>query len=100
MEFRELANLRRSLNEILEQQVLTAKTENILPAAVEEGIEEGGATIQGYPASAYVTQLVVRTLLKRQKLPPTPKEKFRRWAVKQTQRQLSLLTANTKTADV
>lgn len=77
-------------------QATITKAEGLLTAAVENG----GASIQGYPPSAYVTQLVVRTLLRRKKLSKDIKDKVRRWAIDQTQHQLSLLLANNKTADV
>ena len=60
---------------------------------------DGGVRIQGYPPSAYVTQLAMRALLKRSALRAKTRAKLRRWAIDETQRQLALLVANDKTAD-
>jgi hypothetical protein len=67
---------------------------------LQEGISKGALSLQGYPASAYVTQLGIRTL---KKVSPVNEEYAREiseWAEKEINKQIALLSRNDKTADV
>lgn len=72
------------------------KAERILSA----GASKGALSVQGYPPSAYVTQLVVRTLRKRSLLNPKAARKISDWAEREINKQIALLSRNDKTADV
>lgn len=85
--------------EVLERadyQDKVAKAEKIL----RKSLQSGGASVQGYPASPYVTQLVVRVLLARNAIDDALREKVHTWAEQQIKQQLSLFLANAKTADL
>jgi hypothetical protein len=66
-----------------------------------ESVSTGGARIQGYPQSAYVTQLVTRVLNRRGVLESNPAlvERIREWSEREMHRQLGLLKAGHKTGD-
>jgi hypothetical protein len=85
---------------------LVNKMEEMLQKEVEDG--RGGVRIKPepdivgikpYPPSAYLTQLVVRTLRRRGKLNGTLQELVGKWAWAELTRQLALLQAKSKTAD-
>jgi hypothetical protein len=57
-------------------------------------------SVQGYPPSAYVTQLVVRTLKKNGALRATSAQKISDWAEREINKQVALLSRKEKTADV
>jgi ATPase family protein associated with various cellular activities (AAA) len=72
-----------------------AKMEKVL----RDAVKNGGVSIEPYPPSAYLTQLVVRVLLRRSKLTPKLKEAVNKWAWAELARQLALIQAKSKTAD-
>ncbi len=61
--------------------------------------DNGGVKIAPYPASAYLTQLVVRVLRRREKLLPELGEKVNLWAWPELARQLALVQARSKSQD-
>ena len=61
--------------------------------------DNGGVKIAPYPASAYLTQLVVRVLRRRDKLLPELGEKVNLWAWPELARQLALVQARSKSQD-
>ncbi len=75
---------------------LMSKAEGIL----QESIKGGGAQVQDYPPSSYLTQLVVRVLLRRSALPPQAAETVKEWAWREIEHQIALLIASSKTADL
>jgi hypothetical protein len=72
-----------------------AEMEQILQNAVKSG----GVSIDTYPPSAYLTQLVVRTLGRRSKLTDELEKAVRKWAWEDLTYQLALIQAKSKTAD-
>jgi len=62
-------------------------------------LKDGSVTIEKYPPTAYLTQLVVRVLLRRSKLTNKLKEKVKSWAWGQLPHQIGLVKANSKFAD-
>lgn len=62
------------------------------------GANKGSLSVQGYPASAYVTQLAVRTLKKRFRIKKSAR-KISDWAEREINKQVALLSRNDKTAD-
>ncbi len=74
-----------------------AQIEKILQKAVRTGA--GGVSIDDYPPSAYLTQLVVRALRKRNKLSDYLDEKVKERAWSELPYQLALVQAGSKTAD-
>jgi hypothetical protein len=66
---------------------------------INEVEKDGGASIQGYPKSAYVTQLVARVLRTRGSLTTGIAQNIAAWSEREMQRQLALLTAGHKTGD-
>ena len=75
---------------------ITAK-EQILQEELQKG--QGAVSISAYPGSAYLTQLVVRVLRRRQKLTAELEGLVRAWAWEQLTRQLALVQARAKTQD-
>jgi hypothetical protein len=71
--------------------------EEILQKEVKKGA--GGVGIENYPASAYLTQLVVRVLHGRKKLGDDLRELVNTWAWAELTWQLALIQAKSKTAD-
>jgi hypothetical protein len=71
--------------------------EGLLQNAVSSG--KGGVKIDEYPSSAYLTQLVVRTLKRRSKLTDELRKLVNGWAWSQLEYQLALIEAKSKTAD-
>jgi ATPase family protein associated with various cellular activities (AAA) len=71
--------------------------EEILQNAVKTG--NGGVSIDDYPASAYLTQLVVRALRNRSKLTESLDRQVKTWAWTELPYQLALIQAESKTAD-
>jgi len=67
--------------------------------ALSKGVRNGYAQVLNYPASAYVTQLVVRTLSKREMLTSQIQGDVLSWARAEIANQLALAHANSKTAD-
>lgn len=76
---------------------LVGQMEETLRKKIEAG--GGGVCIESYPPSAYLTQLVVRALRKRGKLPEELEERINKWAWAELTRQLALIQAKSKTAD-
>jgi hypothetical protein len=72
-----------------------AEMEEILQAE----LEEGRVAIHKYPPSAYLTQLVVRSLRGRSKLTDDLGIKVNKWAWAELTYQLALIHAKSKTAD-
>lgn len=72
-----------------------AEAERILQA----GLAQGFASVEEYPPSAYVTQLAVRALQKRGKLPDHIRLIIEDKAWSEVHRQLALLGAQSKSAD-
>ena len=70
--------------------------ENILELA----LKSGAASIEDYPPSAYLTQLVTRVLRTRKALPRRLATRIAAWAWDEIDHQLGLLTAKSPTADV
>lgn len=61
--------------------------------------KKGALSVEGYPASAYVTQLVIRTLIKRSNLDLESARNISDWAEREINKQVVLLSRNDKTAD-
>jgi len=76
---------------------LVAKMEKMLQKTVTQG--RGGVRIEEYPSSAYLTQLVVRALFRRSKLPDNLRKLVNDWAWAELTRQITLVQAKSKTAD-
>ncbi len=74
-----------------------AKKEEILQSEIRKG--KGAVSIAEYPASAYLTQLVVRVLRRRKTLPPDLELVVNDWAWAELTRQLALVQAKSKTQD-
>jgi hypothetical protein len=64
-----------------------------------DGLKDGYAAVGGYPPSAYVTQLVVRVLQKREKLDDATARRVQDEAWREIYRQLCLQAAESKSAD-
>jgi hypothetical protein len=62
-------------------------------------MRSGGVSIPPYPASAYLTQLVVRSLDRRSKLTSALRASVNKWAWAELARQLALVWSKSKTAD-
>jgi hypothetical protein len=75
-----------------------AHKEGVLQDAIRKS-DDGAVSIAGYPGSAYLTQLVVRVLRRREKLPPELEDKVNGWAWAEMTRQLALVQARSKTRD-
>jgi hypothetical protein len=73
------------------------KMELMLQGAIRSG--RGGVKIADYPPSAYLTQLVVRALDKRERLNKKLRTSVEGWAWAELTRQIALVQAKTKTAD-
>lgn len=69
---------------------------------IVNSLTDGYAHISPYPPSAYVTQLAVRALLlhRPEALAPELRSKVVDWATRETEHQLALLSAHSKSADV
>jgi hypothetical protein len=65
-----------------------------------QSLANGGASIQGYPPTAYVTQLVVRTLAKRGRLDAVTAKRVRDWARPEITAQITFVAAESKNVDV
>lgn len=74
-----------------------AEIESKLQKAILDG--DGGVNIDEYPPSAYLTQLVVRALIRRDKLLEEHRRRVRTWSWSQLAYQLALIDAKSKTAD-
>jgi hypothetical protein len=64
-----------------------------------EAVKKGGVSIDPYPPTAYLTQLVVRTLRRRSKLSEDLEKAVNRWAWSELPYQIGLIQAKSKTAD-
>jgi hypothetical protein len=73
------------------------KMEQMLQKEIKRS--DGGVRIKTYPPSAYLTQLVVRTLRRREKLNDELQHLVNKWAWAELTRQLALIQAKSKTAD-
>jgi hypothetical protein len=71
--------------------------ENMLQEAVKSG--KGGVKIDTYPPSAYLTQLVMRALIRRSKLAEDLERAVNSWAWGELPYQIGLVQAGSKTAD-
>jgi ATPase family protein associated with various cellular activities (AAA) len=71
--------------------------EAILQKVIGEG--QGGVNIAQYPASPYLTQLVVRALRRRGKLVPQLEQLVSEWSWRQLTRELSLAQTKSKSKD-
>lgn len=78
-------------------EATVGKMEETLQAAIENG--NGGVSIDPYPPSAYLTQLVVRILRKRKKLTDKLEKAVKTWAWAELPYQLTLVHAKNKMAD-
>ncbi len=67
---------------------------------LQQAVKSGGVSIDNYPPSAYLTQLVVRALRNRSKLTEDLDKQVKIWAWTELPYQLALVQANSKTADV
>src|SRR5713101_1465372 len=67
---------------------------------LSDAIRAGSVSLQNYPASAYLTQLVTRVLEQRNLLDPAVRLKIVDWAWKEIDHQLTLVRASSKTADL
>jgi hypothetical protein len=74
---------------------LVEKMERVLQSTVKKG----SVRIASYPQSAYLTQLVVRILLKRSKLTKTLRHAVQEWAWKELPHQLAMVQAKSKSSD-
>ncbi len=72
--------------------------ETVLQEAIGKSAD-GAVSIAGYPGSAYLTQLVMRVLRRRDKLPQDLEKKVNDWAWEEMTRQLALVQAKSKTRD-
>src|SRR5450755_2908159 len=72
-----------------------ARKESIL----QQALAKGGISIETYPASGYLTQLVVRVLRGSGKLSPELEETVDKWAWAELAKQLALIQAKSKTQD-
>jgi ATPase family associated with various cellular activities (AAA) len=72
-----------------------ARKEEVLRAA----LSKGGVSIETYPASGYLTQLVVRVLRGAGKMTPELEEKVDKWAWAELAKQLALIQARSRTQD-
>jgi hypothetical protein len=70
-----------------------------MEGTLQEVLNNGNVKIQTYPPSAYLTQLVVRTLQRRSKLTTDLEEKVNEWAWAELTYQFSLIHAKSKTLD-
>jgi hypothetical protein len=84
-----------SVQSAADNSTLIVEAEDILIKA----IENGSATIGDYPPSAYMTQLVSRVLIMRNKLVDGVRERVLSWSWNEIAKQIALLAANSKTAD-
>jgi hypothetical protein len=82
----------------LSDNVRVGEMEELLQNEVEKC--QGGVYIGNYPPSAHLTQLVVRTLRRREKLNDKLEDLVNKWAWAELTRQLALIQAKSKTADV
>jgi hypothetical protein len=73
------------------------RKEQILQEEIKKG--NGPVSIADYPPSAYLTQLVVRVLRRREKLTPELEKMVEAWAWGELMRQLALAKAKSKTQD-
>lgn len=74
-----------------------AQKESILQKVIGDG--KGGVNIAQYPASPYLTQLVVRSLRKRGKLTQELEQSVGEWSWTQLTRELSLAQTKSKSKD-
>jgi hypothetical protein len=74
-----------------------ARKEKILQVEIRR--DHGGASIPPYPASAYLTQLIVRALERRSRLTDGLRTVVNKWAWAELPRQLALVWSKSKTAD-
>lgn len=70
-----------------------------LERVLQDALSSGGVSIEPYPPSAYLTQLVVRVLRARSKLNVRLRRAVDEWAWAELARQLALVQAKSKTAD-
>lgn len=82
-------------NELPTLQQRVDRADEILKSAVPEG----GVSLQGYPASAYLTQLVARVLRQRGCLDADSSRRFVDWAWREIDHQVALQGARSKTVD-
>jgi hypothetical protein len=66
---------------------------------LQKAIKSGSVSIDTYPATAYLTQLVFRALKKRSKLAGELEADINTWAWQELPYQIGLVQANSKTAD-
>jgi transcription termination factor NusB len=66
---------------------------------LQKAVKRGNVTIKEYPPTAYLTQLVVRVLKRRDKLNNDLKKDVTAWAWNELPKQIGLVQAKSKTAD-
>jgi hypothetical protein len=66
---------------------------------LQDCVKKGGVTIDPYPPTAYLTQLVVRVLKRRSKLSQELERAVNNWAWAELPYQIGLVQAKSKTAD-
>jgi hypothetical protein len=81
-----------------ENRARIAEAQRILREKADNGPME--LSVQGYPPSAYVAQLVIRTLKKQETPFEDARHAISEWAEHEINKQIALLTRNDKTADV
>jgi hypothetical protein len=79
------------------EQNMVEQKERDLQEEIKRGC--GGVGIEPYPASAYLTQLVVRSLRNRGKAAPVHVEMVSKWAWAELAKQLALVQAQSKAQD-
>jgi hypothetical protein len=72
---------------------------NEMDQILQKALINGSVSIDEYPATAYLTQLVVRVLKRRGKLTEDLERRVNDWAWKDLPYQIGLVQANSKTAD-
>ncbi len=67
---------------------------------LKDAVSRDSVRLQGYPPTAYITQLAVRTLKKQSSEDVDPAGRISGWAEREVNKQIALLSRNDRTADV